>query len=268
MTVSLIPSANQTRFLIQKPSQEKQKNNSAYCSIQWRQGKLLVKEPGHLKQPFMTPLENQEYLVKCLKHSPVSLIRIDPVLGEAKLKLWADACEQAKKSMFLYVSPQGREKKSSHLIWQRLRRVTEWLTALSLLILLAPVMLGIMAFIRFNSEESLFERKWHIGKRGRLFRIFKFRTCTISDSSTDSKSIDYQGSFNKLLYKYGLENLPQLFNVIRGEMILFGLPSVALEEAVRLTPQEEYKLDRLPGVISSWNLESKLSLLQLDSQIS
>lgn len=268
MTVSLITSTKQTRLLAQKPSQEKQKNNSAYCSIQWRQGQLLVKEPGHLKQPILTSLENQEYLVKCLKHSPVSLVRIDPVLGEVKLKLWADACEQASKSMFLYVSPQGREKKSSSLIWQRLRRVTEWLTALSLLILLAPIMLGIVAFIRFNSEQSLFEREWHIGKRGRLFRIFKFRTSKINYSSTDTESIEHQRSFNKLLCKYGLENLPQLFNVIRGEMSLFGLPSVTLEEAVRLTPQEEYKLDRLPGIISSWNLESNSSLLQLDSQIS
>ncbi len=279
MAASIISSTNKTHSLIQN-NQENQKNYSPYCNIQWRQGQLLVKQPGHLKQPPLIPLEHQEYLVKCLKHSPINLVRIDPILGEAKLKLWADACEQATKHMFLYIPPTAKQGKSNVVIWQKLRQVTEWLTALIILVLLAPVMLLIMAFMRLNSKKSLFEREWHIGKRGRLFRTFKFRTNKINLSVLDGELIDCQESLNKLdgkyrfidverwLSNYGLENLPQLFNVLRGEMSLFGSHCLTLEEAVCLTPQQQYKLNRLPGIIGFWEAESESNLLHLDSQTS
>ena len=67
MEASIISSRNKRHFLTPQ-GQENQKNRYSYCSIQWRQGQLLVKEPGQLKQPLLTPLENQEYLVKCLQH--------------------------------------------------------------------------------------------------------------------------------------------------------------------------------------------------------
>ena len=279
MATSIIPSINKSHSLTHQ-CQDNQKSRLSYCSIQWRQGQLLVKRPGQLKQPFLTPLENQEYLVKCLKHSPVNLVRIDPVLGETKVKLWTDACEKAAKPIFLRVPSIVRQGKLNTFIWQRLRRVIEWLAALIFLVFLAPVMLGIMAFMRLNSNESLFEREWHIGERGRLFRLFKFRTNRINASVLDSELIDYQESLNKLegrynfiafekwMGKYGLENLPQLFNVLRGEISLFGSRCWTLEEAVRLSPQQQQKLNKLPGMIGLWRVEPEANLLHLDSQTS
>lgn len=274
MATSIISSTNQNHSLNRQHYQDRQKNRSAYCSIQWRQGQLLVKQPGQLKQPLLASLENKEYLIKCLKNSPVNLVRIDPALGETKLQLWADACEQATKPMYLYVPSTGGQEKSGSFIWQKFRRVTEWLTALILSILLAPIMLGIMAFLRLNSQQPFFELKWHIGRRGRLFRIFKFRTHITDTLMPENELMGYQASSNKLvsleewITKYGLENLPQIFNVLRGDMSLFGSRSLTLEEAARLTPGQQYKLNRLPGIISSLEVESEPSLLHLDSQTS
>lgn len=279
MAASIIPSKKQTPSL-NRQYQENQKDSSAYCSIQWRQGQLLVKQSGQLKQPFLTPLENQEYLVKCLKHSPVNLVRIDIIFGKSKLKLWADACEQAAKPMFLRIPSTVRQVKSSNLVWQRLRRVLDWLTAFILVPFLLPVMLGIIAFMRFNSKESFFEREWHIGERGRLFRLLKFRTNRINSSALDDEILNYQGSLNKLEKRYnfisfekwivthGLDNLPQLFNVLRGDICLFGSRCWTLEEAVRLSPGQQHKLNRLPGMISLWEVESEPNLLHLDGQTS
>ena len=279
MEASIISSRRKRHFLTQQ-RKDNQNNRYSYCSIQWRQGQLLVKEPGQLKQPLLTPLENQEYLVKCLQHSPVSLVRIDPVLGENKVKLWADACDKAAKPIFLRVPSTNRQGKSSAYVWLKLRRVFEWLISLILLGFLAPIMLGIMAFMRLNSKGSLFEREWHISERGRLFRIFKFRTHQINAPVLDGKLINYQESLNDLegrynfisfekwMSKHGLENLPQLFNVLRGEMSLFGSRCLTLEEAVLLSPQQQQKLNKLPGIIGLWEVEPEAKLLHLDGQTS
>lgn len=279
MAASIISSINKGYSSTGK-CRNNQKKRSSYCSIQWRQGQLLVKQPGQLKQPLLTPLENQEYLLKCLKHSPVNLVRIDPVLGEAKVKLWADACEQAAKPIFLRVPSTAGRRKSNTFIVQMLKRGIEWLIALILLVFLAPIVLGIMAVMRLNSKESLFEREWHIGERGRLFRLFKFRTNRINASVVDGELIDYQENLNKFggryklislekwVGKHGLENLPQLFNVLRGEINLFGSRCWTVEEAVRLNSQQQEKLSRLPGIIALWEVEPEPNLLHLDSQTS
>jgi hypothetical protein len=64
---------------------------------------LLVKPPGQGNQPYLPSLNKEQSLVKCLEHSPVSLVRIDPKLGEYWLKVWATACEQASKPIFLHI---------------------------------------------------------------------------------------------------------------------------------------------------------------------
>ena len=279
MAASIISSINKG-YSLATQCQKNRKSASSYCSIQWRQGQLLVKKPGQLKQPLLTPLENQEYLLKCLKHSPVNLVRIDPVLGETKVKLWADACEQAAKPIFLRVPSTAGRRKSNTFISQILKRTVEWLIALVLLVLSAPIMLGIMTVMRLNSKESLFEREWHIGERGRLFRLFKFRTNRMNAPVVDDGLIDCQESLNKFegrykfislekwVGKHGLENLPQLFNVLRGEINLFGSRCLTLEEAVHLNSQQQEKLNRLPGIIALWEVEPEPNLLHLDSQTS
>lgn len=200
-----------------------QVNHSSKYTLQWRRGQLLVKSPKKVKQPYIPCLDNQQLLTKCLQHSPINLVSIDAKLGESVLEFWAKACSQARKPIFVripsQISPAGKQP------WQWLRRLIDWVIALVLLLLISPVMLGLVMLMRNDSPAPIFIHEWRVGERGKLFTVIKFRTA-------NHFHITPLGHW---LRKSGLDNLPQLWNVLRGDMSLMGFRSWTLEEAVRLS---------------------------------
>jgi len=220
--------------------QPQPRNNCSHqCSLQWRQGQLLVRQSEFdLKHPYLPSLESEEWLAKCLQHSPVRLVRLDSTLGEAALRRWADACEQANKPVFLRgsVAQKLSTKPSQFNRWimQRL----DWILALLLLLVLSPVMLAVGVLLSLYLPNAIFSKQWHVGTRGKLFRAIKF-----SSSTTP---------LGHWLCKYSLDELPVLFNVLRGEMSLIGGPRpLNLYDAVQLNP-EVMTLNMLPR-FSRWS---------------
>lgn len=222
MTISIIPSL-QNYYPV---SEQNQENHSSYCTLQWRRGQLLVKSLGQVKQPYLPALHNEEYLVECLKHSPINLVSIDPKLGEDWLKFWAVACEKSNKPIFLRIpSNHQLSKQANSVIWW-FKRLFDWIFALVLLLIISPVMLGLSLTIRLNSSASIFYYEWHVGERGKLFRAIKFRTQNMTP-------------IEGWIRKYGLDNLPQLLNVLHGDMSLISPHCWTLEDAVNLNLEEQ-----------------------------
>ena len=247
---------------------DKKANSSTYCTLQWRRNQLLVKSSGLVKQPYMPLLDTYDSLRECLEHSSVKLVRIDPKLGEEKVKLWADAATSAAKPIYLRISTDQKQPRF-------LKRLTEWMIASAILLIVSPLMLLLALLMKIDAKAPLFERSWYVGERGRLFQLIKYRTLSVNQK-IDSKALDNQQSTKKQMTllgrwmaKYGLNNLPQLLNVLRGEMWLFGSRCWTLEDAVKLTPEAQKQLNNLPGIMSSWEVEAEESnILHLDSQIS
>ncbi|KAB8314572.1 sugar transferase [Tolypothrix campylonemoides VB511288] len=282
MTTSLKATLQNSYTVKQQP----QDNPSQYCTLQWRRDQLLVMPSIVVKQPYMPPLDKKGLLVECLKRSPVNLVRIDPKLGEARLRFWADACLAANKPIFLRIPSSDKQPKPVGSVLSWLKRLTEWITALVFLLAVSPIMLGLVLLMRASSPEpgSLFSCQWHIGERGKLFKVFKFRTTTLTQKasgdaarSTMPSAIGYESglcdgedeqnltTLGFWMRKYGLDNLPQLLNVLRGEMTLTGPRCWTLEDAVRLSPEAQRSLNRLPGIMGSWEVEAESNLLHLDT---
>ncbi len=213
---------------IHSPLQKPQVPLPSY-TLKWRQGQLLVRPCQQLSQ---LPALGSAQLAECLSHSPVRLIRIDPGLGEASLKFWADACQQANKTLFLRLPSAHKLPKPRMFGWW-LRRLMEWFCAAMLLLCLSPLMLGVLLMRGRTLAPS---QQWHVGERGRLFHLLEFR---LEDSDT---------TLSKAWLRQFMEKLPQLFNVLRGEMNLLGPQSRTLHDAVRMSPQEQRQLNALPGV--------------------
>jgi len=255
MTISLIRTLQTSDILSHQQlssdvcRQEAKSLRTSYCTLQWRRSQLLVKSPGKLKQPYLPALENQQLLVDCLKHSPVNLVSVDPTIGENWVKFWADACEQADKPMFLCGSSENSlfKQNSQPLGW--LLRLVDWITALVTLLLLSPIMLLLLLLLQISSPESLLSREWYVGERGKLFRAIKF-------SITTKRSMTLLGRW---MCKYGLDNLPQLLNVLRGEISFIGSRCWTLEAAVRLSSKEQ--LNQLPVIASSWPVQAEPNLI-------
>ncbi len=247
------------------------------CALKWRCRQLSVRRSQQIRSIDLPALENEQWLGECLHNSSVRLIRIEPDLGEAKLKLWAAACAKANKPLFLRLPPAGSlPGKRSPLLWG-LKRLIDWIAAALLLLVLSPVMLALMALVRLSSPGPVFFTQWRVGERGRLFRIFKFRTMVVDAeklhhqvmgnlSGLHKREDDFRITpIGRFLRKYSLDELPQLFNVLVGEMSLVGPRPWALYDAVRLSKSEQRRLNALPGITGDWQVKARSHLLDLEA---
>ncbi|MBV8883059.1 MAG: sugar transferase [Chroococcidiopsidaceae cyanobacterium CP_BM_RX_35] len=258
-------------------NQKQQDNRLHFYRLRWRQGQLLVSPKQKPLQPYLHSLENEQWLVECLKHSPVRLVRIDPTVGETNLKFWVSACKQASKAVFLRL-PTAHVLPSRHCpqSWWLLKRLIDWGAASILLLVLSPVILGLVCLMGIYSPGPIFVQQWCVGERGKLFQLLKFRTTTVKVETFEQEMMGNQNplqcedescvtSLGRWLRKSSLDTIPQLLNVLRGEMSIVGPRPWNLADAVRLSPEERQHLNALPGIIGALQLETRSNLLDLDA---
>jgi lipopolysaccharide/colanic/teichoic acid biosynthesis glycosyltransferase len=117
------------------------------------------------------------------------------------------------------------------------KRIFDFTVAGTALLILLPLFLLIAVFIKLDSKGPVFFRQKRGGLDGKCFDIFKFRSMTVKEK-TDGKDFD-AGSCSritrtgKIVRKTKLDELPQLINVVRGEMSLVG-PRPEVETYIRL----------------------------------
>ena len=136
-----------------------------------------------------------------------------------------------------------------------MKRSFDLILSLLGLIVLAPVFAAVAVAIKIESAGPVFYRGVRAGRYGKAFRIFKFRTMVEDadkiggpSSSTDDPRITRVGD---LLRRYKLDELPQLLNVVKGEMSLVGPRPEVLQEVVLYTEEEKRLLEVRPG-ITDW----------------
>src|SRR5215510_1044436 len=106
------------------------------------------------------------------------------------------------------------------------KRALDLAVAIPAAFLLSPLFIAIAVWIKLDSRGPVFFLQERVGQFGRLFRIIKFRTMTV-DAEKQGLQITVGGDDRvtrggRPLRKYKLDELPQLFNVIKGEMSLVG----------------------------------------------
>jgi lipopolysaccharide/colanic/teichoic acid biosynthesis glycosyltransferase len=136
-----------------------------------------------------------------------------------------------------------------------MKRAFDILASLCGLMLVFPLLAVFGLWIIFDSPGPAFYRGWRAGRFGRPFRIYKLRTLTRDAEKTggaetpaNDPRITRAGAF---LRKYKFDELPQLINVLKGEMSLVGPRPEVLEEVAHYTDQEKELLLVRPG-ITDW----------------
>ncbi len=146
------------------------------------------------------------------------------------------------------------------LAYQKIKRAIDFVAALVLLPLLAPVLLIIALVIKLDSPGQAFFRQRRVGYRGHLFSIIKFRTMTVvEDGENGAASVTLEQDervtrLGRFLRRTRLDELPQVFNILRGEMSWIGprpeAVSLSNEYSVQIANYRYRHLVR-PG-ISGW----------------
>jgi lipopolysaccharide/colanic/teichoic acid biosynthesis glycosyltransferase len=153
-----------------------------------------------------------------------------------------------------------------------LKRFIDFALAFVLLVSLAPLMLFLIVLIYLDSPGPIFYTSERIGKNGCAFPCFKLRTMVKDAESLKAQfealnerdSILFKVSgdprvthFGGFLRKYSLDELPQLLNVLRGEMSMVGPRPPLAAEVEMYQPEHLVRLSVLPGITGLWQVESR-----------
>lgn len=139
-----------------------------------------------------------------------------------------------------------------------LKRFFDFLIALMVLILLSPFFLITALLIKIDSKGPVFFRQERIGKDRKPFYPFKFRTMIENAVNkglgvTVSEKDDRITRMGGILRKYGIDELPQLINVLKGEMSLVGPRPTLSYQVEKYNNFEEKRLLMKPG-LAGWAL--------------
>ena len=135
------------------------------------------------------------------------------------------------------------------------KRVLDLVVALSLLLLLAPLLVLVALIIWRHDHGPVLYRAKRIGRGGGLFTMFKFRTMVLNADQIGASSTADDDSrimpIGRFLRRYKLDELPQLFNVVNGTMSLVG-PRPQVKWAVDLYTEEERAVLQVPPGITDY----------------
>ena len=138
-------------------------------------------------------------------------------------------------------------------------RLLDIMLSLLGLIFLLPIFVILAVWIKFDSQGSIFFRQIRVGKDGRDFRIYKFRTMIVNAEKMGIITIGERDpritNSGYFLRKYKLDELPQLINVLKGEMSFVG-PRPEVRKYVEMYNQEQLKILTVkPGITDYASIE-------------
>lgn len=160
--------------------------------------------------------------------------------------------------------------------WQlRLKRQIDVWGALTLLVLLLPVLLVTVAMVRLSSRGPALYVQQRVGRNGRPFRMLKLRSMH-ANAHQERPAIVHLNEVTgpvfkvrddprvtrvgRLLRRFSLDELPQLFNVLRGDMSLVGPRPPLPEEYAEYGPRERQRLRVVPGITCIWQVKGRSDL--------
>lgn len=167
-------------------------------------------------------------------------------------------------------------RKQSGYKWKTMAEIA---FALAALLLISPILIMVALAIKTTSKGPVIFMQRRVGLRGRKFYIYKFRTMIVDAELHRASLADLNESdgpafkiandpritaVGRFLRKTGIDELPQLYNVLRGEMSLIGPRPMLPDEVLE---QEEWQLKRMcvkPGITCTWQIQPSRNKVPFD----
>lgn len=156
------------------------------------------------------------------------------------------------------------------------KRFGDVVASLILLIVLSPLLAAIAALIKLDSRGPVFFRQIRVGQFGRTFELYKFRSMYPEAEALKAELLDENQMPGGILFKmrndprvtrlgrilrrYSIDELPQLINVLKGEMSMVGPRPAVPSEVGQYTLSARRRLDVKPGITCIWQVSGRSEL--------
>ncbi|HIG0359175.1 TPA: sugar transferase [Clostridium sporogenes] len=161
---------------------------------------------------------------------------------------------------------------SKNMMYFVIKRIVDLLGSIIGLILLSPILIIIAIAIKLDSKGPIFFIQERVGKYGQVFNMYKFRSMVI-DAEEKLFGLKDQNEMSgpmfkmrndpritkvgKFIRKTSIDELPQLFNVLKGEMSLVGPRPNLPREVIKFTDYQKDKLLVKPGLTCYWQVTGR-----------
>lgn len=164
-----------------------------------------------------------------------------------------------------------------------IKRVLDFSVAALFVILTFPIYIGIGIAIKLDSPGSVFYKQTRIGLHGKQFQVWKFRTMK-SNADKLQKELEALNEtkdgiifkikhdpritrVGKFLRRYSLDELPQFFNVLLGEMSLVGPRPLPTRDVNKFSQHHFIRQEVLPGITGLWQVSGRSDILDFEQVI-
>ena len=158
----------------------------------------------------------------------------------------------------------------------RLKCGLDLIASFFILITISPILLLVAIAIALESPGPIFYRQSRVGLKGHQFRVWKFRTMVVNASELQQE-LEAKNEVNggvlfkikddpritkvgKFLRRYSLDELPQLINVLQGEMSLVGPRPLPLRDVERFSKTHFLRHEILPGITGLWQVKGRSNM--------
>lgn len=163
-----------------------------------------------------------------------------------------------------------------------LKRLIEITGTIIGLIIISPILLGIAIAIKIDSEGPILFKQKRIGKHGKEFYIYKFRSMYLNAEERFEELKKYNQTnelmfkmfddpritkVGKFLRKYSLDEFPQLINVLKGEMSLVGFRPPLPSEVEKYQKWHYVRFAMMPGLTGPWQVSGRSRIKKFDDVI-
>ena len=180
----------------------------------------------------------------------------------------------------------NKDKIKSRFIYHGMKRLFDIVAATCGIIILSPLMIIIAVLIKAEDHGPIFYKQVRVGKNGKTFKMYKFRSMFINaDKMLDKlkEQNDVDGPMFKMkddprvtkighfIRKHSLDELPQFFNVLKGDMSLVGPRPPLPSEVEEYSEYDKQRLFVIPGCTGLWQATERNEvgfneMVQLDIQ--
>lgn len=170
------------------------------------------------------------------------------------------------------------EHKTRGAFYEISKRLFDCVAAGTAIVLLAPALLFLWLLVKLDDGGPLFYSQTRVGRAGRHFKFWKFRSMRVgADAITGLKSDDDSIRFKakddpritrvgKLLRRSSLDELPQLWNVLRGDMSLVGPRPALPQEVAQYNAYQRRRLNVDQGITCLWQIAGR-ALIPFERQV-